>query len=280
MKRPVPFLLAAATFLFPFIASAQTYFRRVPVVTQVQGAAFFRTSITIGNDHRTAPASVTLLLSYRSPVDGTFQTKGLAVSAPLAPHQSVFIEDVIQEFKNAGVIRSQDATVGLFGTLLVKYDGLQSDDDGDVVARTYSAAPGGGTNGIAYAGRVTDETGASRIHATLRNGTFGNDGNTRANIGFVNEGAVAADVQVVYYDALTGATLKGFKLSDVAHHLLEPGEVFQISNVFADSSVPAGTKQILVDASTLTSGNLVSGYAVQLDATTNDGSFFLMTEYD
>ena len=53
--------------------------RSVPVVTQVQGAVFYRTSITLFNGNASTTTPVEMLFSYRSPADGTFQTTTLQV---------------------------------------------------------------------------------------------------------------------------------------------------------------------------------------------------------
>lgn len=278
MRKLASYLFAVAAFHCSVVLSAQEFSKRIPVVTQVQGAVFYRTSLTIGNDSSTKSAAITLILTYRSPVDSSVQTKSVAVNGVLAPHEVFFLPDVIEEFRGAGSIRSEDANVGLYGTLLVRYTGLSSEHDLSVVARTYSPATGGGTNGIAYAGRPNDEASSSKIHAAARNGDFGIEGSTRTNIAFVNEGGSTVDLQVTYYDGSTGATIKTFLLSDVIHHLLSPGEVVQLNNIFATSGVPAGTSRMVVQATLPSQGDLMSGYVVQLDSITNDGSFFVMTE--
>jgi hypothetical protein len=219
-----------------------------------------------------------LTLRYRSPADGTFQTPTMALADPIAGGQAQTFEDVIQTFKDSGLIRAQDQSVGLFGTLEVDADGLADPSQLSVVARTFSPATGGGTNGIAYIGRDTEASGsATQVVAFIRNGAFGADGTTRANIGFVNEGASPVDVRVIYLDAMSGSKLKDFTLSSALGHVLDPGEVVQLNNVFASAGVPAGTRLMSVTAEPVTPGR-VSGYAVQLDSVTSDGSFFLMTE--
>jgi hypothetical protein len=103
------------------------------------------------------------------------------------------------------------------------------------------------------------------------------DGTTRANIGLVNEGSAPTDVRITYLDASSGAKIKEFNLSSAVGHTLSPGEVVQINNIFVSSGVPPSTRLINVQAVPL-SAVPISGYAVQLDEVTSDGSFFLMTE--
>jgi hypothetical protein len=267
-------MLVAALLLAPAGVAAHTNFS-VPVVTQVQGVTFYRTSITVGNAHFSSPTSVRMVLSYRSPVDGSFQTTTFS-PGPLGPMSTIFLEDVIQAFKDAGAIRSEDADALLFGTLSVELDEIEERFEAAVVARTYSPGAAGGTEGIAYSGRNPDGLGSTRVRTLARSGSFGSDGSTRANIGFVNESPVATDLTITYVDGDTASIVREFALSSVIGRLLAPREVVQLNNVFA--GLPAETQKILVEAEVTAPGASVSGYAVQLDNTTNDGSFFVMEE--
>ena len=270
--RTLPGRTLLLLLLFPVTALADIAVR-VPVVTQVQGAALFRTSLTVANGSGGHSADIVLRLSYRSLVDGTFQNVTLSEGS-LLPHRTLFFEDIVQHFKDEGSIRSQDRTANLFGTLLVTFVASgQQLEDSIAEARTYSAANGGGTNGIAYIGRNASTAGSDTIKGAVRNGAFGADGTTRANIGFVNEGTVVTDVEITYYDGATGATLKDFVQSS-----LSVGEVVQLNNIFADSAVPPGTRSIVVRAQAVAGNGRISGYGVQLDSVTQDASFFLMVE--
>ena len=223
MKRPGVAAAVLGVLLAPAALQAAVS-QRVPVVTQVQGVVFYRTFLMIGIASGSPAVSPTLTLTYRSPVDGSIQKPALTVTPPIAGGTSRTYEDVIQSFKNAGVIRSQDQSVGLFGTLQVSASALTSPSQLSVVARTYSPATGGGTNGIAYVGRDTAAAGsASKLVAFVRNGEFGTDGTTRANIGFVNEGTGIVDVRVTYIDAATGTKIKDFNLSSVRQSHVQPG---------------------------------------------------------
>jgi hypothetical protein len=277
MKTP---RVCAAVFgaLFLPAVLAATVSQRIPVVTQVQGVVFYRTFLMIGVASGSPTAIPTLTLTYRSPVDGTVQSPALTLATAIGGGQAQTFEDVIQTFKDAGSIRTADLGVGIFGTLTVTADALSLSSQLSVVARTYSPATGGGTNGIAYIGRDRASSGSmSRVTAFVRNGTFGLDGTTRANVGLVNEGPAATDVRVTYLDAGSGVKIKEFNLSSTVGHALNPGEVVQLNNIFAGSGVPTSTRLINVQAVPL-SPIPISGYAVQLDSVTNDGSFFLMTE--
>jgi hypothetical protein len=272
-------LAVSGSLLLCSIAQAE-HTKSVPIVTQVQGATFYRTSMTISNGNALLTTPVNMRFSYRAP-DGTFQVTQLAVSPNLGPRKVHVFDDIIQEFKDAGAIRAQDANQPLFGTLLVTFDTIGDDNrfEAATVARTYSPSPGGGTLGIAYAGRCFCLTGSQgRVIGSMRSGVFGNDGSTRANLGIINEGSGSTDVQVSYFDGDSGVQLKTFAVSGRAGHILEENEVFQINNIFADPAVPSTTTKLVVELSALTNGVYVSGYGVQLDNTTNDGAFFFFEE--
>jgi hypothetical protein len=278
MRMPRIAAAVCAVFLFVPALVVGAVSQRIPVVTQVQGVVFYRTFLMVGVASGSPTVTPRMILTYRSPADGTLQTPTLTFPEPLAGGQAETFEDVIQTFKDSGLIRQQDLSVGLFGTLEVSADALTDPSQMSVVARTFSPATGGGTNGIAYVGRDVQTAGSStRLVAFLRNGDFGSDGTTRANIGFVNEGATPVDIRVTYLDAATGAKIKDFTISSVVSRPLGPGEVVQLNNVFASAGVPAGTRLLSVVAEPVAAGR-ISGYAVQLDSVTSDGSFFLMTE--
>lgn len=268
---------SVALFLFSFAAAAGAdVFFDVPVVTQVQGVAFYRTSLAVSN---IGPFSVMgLNFVYRSPVDNTMQS---AHKQDSVGHFGTFASDDIVEFmKTNSNMRAADKTVALFGTLQLELVATVDPADIAIVARTYSPGAGGnGTLGIAYAGRPTSAATRAFTQMTtmVRNGTFGHDGNTRANVGVINWGNSAIDLKVEYIDPSTGLTLKTFNVSSAAGHLLESREVVQFGNVFGDTAL-TGVSRIIVIVTPIPPSQTFSGYAVQLDNTTNDGSFFLFTE--
>ncbi len=279
MKIRFAFALVIVAGVLACAAAEAAEVRSVPVVTQIQGATFYRTSITLSNGNPTITTPVEMLFSYRSPVDGSFQTTTLTLNPALGPHRVRFFDDIIQAFKDAGRIRAADVNRGLFGTLLVTFGALDIRAESGVVARTYSPAPGGGTLGIAYEGRCYCETGSRfRVLGPGRSGVFGNDGSTRTNLGIVNEGLGATDVRITYYNGDTGAQLKQFFLSSVAGHDLEENEVFQLNNIFSDSAIPSTVHTMVIQVEAQIADVYASAYVVQLDNTTQDGSFFFLFE--
>jgi hypothetical protein len=283
MRLSTAFFPAALLSLSVVATTEAAVTRNVPVVTQIQGVTFYRTSIMLTNGNETLTTGAVMKFSYRSPVDRSFQVTSVTLSPALGPKHVIFFEDIIQAFKDAGAIRSVDRNSGLFGTLLVTYDTLTIKAEAGVVARTYSAAPGGGTLGFAYEGRCFCEVGTRfRALGGGRDGVFGNDGSTRANLGIVNQGDVngegSTDVRITYYDGSNGNQLKQFFLASVIGHDLEANEVVQLNNIFHDAAIPSTTTTLMIKVEAQKANWYVSTYVVQLDNTTQDGSFFYLFE--
>ena len=267
--RTLRWTLAALLLLGPSSVFADVVLR-IPIVTQIQGAVFYRTSVTIGNGSGNHSVNIALRLVYRSLADGSLQSVTLN-EGQLQQSRTLFFEDIIQHFRDEGVIRAADASVAIFGTLQVTFIAVShAIEDSLAEARTYSP-DGAGTLGIAYVGRDADLAGSKIIKAAMRNGSFGTDGTTRANIGFVNEGTVPTTVAITYRDGTTGQEVGQFTTPE-----LRPGEVTQLNNIF--SNLPAGTRTVIVRASASATNGRISGYGVQLDSVTNDGAFFLFVE--
>lgn len=265
------------------VDAASATIKSIPIVTQVQGVVFYRTSVTISNGSATLTTPVTMYFYYRSPADGSFHFAVVELTPLLGPRRVRFFDDIVQAFKDAGVIRSQDVNQPLFGSLLVDFESIPESKKFEtaVIARTYSPATGGGTLGIAYAGRCFCLTGSTgRVISSARSGVFGNDGSTRSNLGIVNEGFGESDVRISYYDGATGVLLKQFLVSSKAGHILGEGEVYQINNIFGDSAVPDSTTTMVVELDALDPDVFVTGYGVQLDNTSNDGAFYFFEEED
>lgn len=91
---------ATLLLLGPAVASADV-FLRIPIVTQVEGVVFYRTSVTLGNATSGNSPNILLKLTYRSPVDGTLQNVTLD-SGQLLPYRTNFFEDIIQHLKDSG----------------------------------------------------------------------------------------------------------------------------------------------------------------------------------
>ncbi len=85
-------------------------------------------------------------------------------------------------------------------------------------------------------------------------------------------------MRVTYFNGDTGAQLRQFSLSSVAGHSLQPNEVFQLNNIFSDPAIPSSVHTMVIQVEAQVQDGYASAYVVQLDNTTNDGSFFFLEE--
>jgi hypothetical protein len=260
---------------------AQTsYSVEVPVVTRIQGTAFFRTAIDISNNTNDNGVTATFQYSYRRTSDnGFFRTTPhtLTLDAVFNFHQ----DDFVQYMGSLGLLQP-GAADSSFGTLLVTFENLPSIQgwEGTVTARTYSPAPGGGTNGIAYAGTLFFESASSTLVATIRD-TLPSPteaGALRTNLGIrntdINGTTNAVIVDISFYDVVTGT-----RVGDILSRSLQPGEVHQISNVFAVAAIPSSVVSVIAFADVrnpTSTSPTIEGYVNILDDATKDGSFFEM----
>jgi hypothetical protein len=165
----------------------------------------------------------------------------------------------------------------------VHFEALDIRREAGAVARIYSAAPGGGTLGFAFEGRCFCAVGTTdRALGGGRDGAFGNDGSTRANLGIVNQGDASGsgstDARITYFDGANGNQLKQFFLSSVIGRELAANEVYQLNNIFTDAAIPPTTTTLVIKVEAQKANWFISAYIVQLDNTTQDGSFFYLFE--
>jgi hypothetical protein len=266
---------------------AQTsYSVEVPIVTRIQGTAFFKTAIDISNNTNSNGVTATFQYAYtRTSDNGFFRTVPQALT--LNAVDNFHHDDFVQYMGSLGILQP-GAADSSFGTLLVTFENLPSDDgwEGTVFARTYSPAPvGGGTNGIAYAGSLFFESASVTLVATIRD-TLPSPteaGALRTNIGIRSTDVTGttnnATVDLSFYDTVTGTrvgnilTLSG----------LRPGEVRQINNVYTAASISTDVTSVIVFADVRnpsTSTPTIEGYVNILDDATKDGSFFEMKRAD
>jgi hypothetical protein len=270
--RAALLILAASTALSPLMAQTTiTYY--VPIATQVKGNVQYRTSVLLTNQSAAVTQPPVFLFRYRSPVDGTFQTAGALGPRQLGPLETTYYDDIIAAFNSVGAIRAADANQQLFGTLEVQLASSSSASVfGEVIARTYSPTFCGFV-GLAY--KATDGVGATTLTTTVRHDTGGTM-ETRTNVGLINRGTVPTDVTLTFFDGNTGAQVFQYQLSSRAGHILAPGEVVQLNNVLSDPALSGlPNRNIVLRATTATQP--IEGYAVILDGTSNDGSFYTMT---
>ncbi len=284
-------------------AEANSFSAEVPVVTRVQGTAFFRTSIDINNNTSKNGVTASYQFSYScvsstcSPVGGFYRTPVQTIN--LLGLQNFHQDDFVNYVSGLGLLQP-GAVSGSIGTLLVTFASLPQASpqgwEGSVVARTYNhldeSTATSGTVGFAYNASLFFESADTTLVGTARDtqSNAGLAGKLRSNVGVrntdINGSGQNVTVVLSFYDAATGQ-LVGNKQTMTN---LQPGELRQISNVWGTAGISSSVNQIIIfvdnPAPTSTSPTF-EGYVTIVDGgsatsgsasgiATQDASFFEM----
>jgi hypothetical protein len=283
----------------------------VPVVARVQGTAFFRTSIDINNNtNRTVTAtfqfSYTCFSSSCSPV-GHFDHTDVndPRSTITLPVLGNFHQDDFVDYLAGLNMLVPGAVQGTFGTLLVTFANLPPQErllgsEGTVVARTYNhldeSTPSSATVGFAYNASLFFESADTTLVGTARDTKASPTiaGLLRSNVGIrntdVNGKRTNVNVVLSFYDAGTGPT--GGQLVGTQQQMsdLRPGELRQISDLWATAGIPPTVHQVIIFADVISPSSStpeIEGYVTIIDGraatggstagiATQDASFFEM----
>jgi len=282
-------------------APTATYSSELPQISRVAGQAFYRTAVDITNN--TSTNGVVALVQYAYTCTGAngcaagFFTATNPIQIPLQALDSFHSDDMVSYLNDQGVL-APGAVDGSFGSLLVTFSNLPSATgwEGTVTARNYNrvneANPSLGTVGYAYNGSLFFESAHSTVVGTIRDTSpaalaGGTQGSQRTNLGVRNtdiDGSLFpgtdrhVTVDVTFYDVTAGSATNGQKVgSTVSIVGIAPGEVRQVSNVFAAAQIPATVSSAIafVDVRSPTANTpTIEGYFNVGDNVTNDFSFF------
>lgn len=282
-------------------AEANSFSSEVPVVTRVQGTAFFRTSIDINNNTSKNGVTAQYQFSYScvspscSPVGGFYRTPVQTIN--LLGLQNFHQDDFVNYLSGLSLLQP-GAVSGAIGTLLVTFGSLPQASpqgwEGSVVARTYShldeSTSTSGTVGFAYNASLFFESADTTLVGTARDtqSNPGIAGKLRSNVGVRNTdiNGTGQNVTVVlsFYDAATGQAV-GTKQTMTN---LQPGELRQISNVWGTAGISSTVNQIIIfvdNPSPTSTSPTFEGYVTIVDGgsatsgsasgiATQDASFF------
>ncbi len=249
-------------------ASATSYSAEVPVVTRIQGTAFFRTSVDI-NNNTNQPITVEYQFSYTCLSSGCaaapnnfFRTT--VQSFPLAALANFHQDDFVDYLNSQGLLQT-GAEQGTIGSLLVTFSGVTAFGTGgvilgseaSVVARTYNHldenTPSSATVGFAYNASLFFESADTTLIGTARDTKAAPSlpGTLRSNVGVrntdINGTQTDVTVQLSFYDTATGQRVGNvMTLSGVRGTGMQPGEVQQIPDIFTAAAIPSGVHQIIV----------------------------------
>ena len=250
-----------------------------PIVGRVRGASTtFFTSLDITNN----TARPTEVDFFYTPADGSASRSGTL--GTLQGFDDIHTDDFFQSLADAGVIAPNQGDSS-FGTLLLTFNNpsFAKGTEATAVARVYSFAAGtsGPTYGLSYRATPLHTDGAHSLASVARStpGLVTNIG--IENVGINDSGnSVSAPITVrlSFFDPTTGTAVGTQPTFNLA-----PGQVIQINDVINNAGknafqLPAGTRSVIVFVDEIAGTSQISGYAVQKDTSTNDGSFVLMQE--
>jgi len=240
-------------------AEANSFSVEVPVVTRIQGTAFFRTAIDINNNTSKNNVTASYQFSYTcvsstcSPVGGFYRTPVQSVN--LAGLGNFHQDDFVNFAAGAGLLQP-GAVNGCLGTLLVTFAALPQTNpqgwEGSVVARTYNhldeSTATSATVGFAYNASLFFESADTTLVGTARDtkSSGGLAGTLRSNVGVrntdINGSGQNVTVVLSFYDVATGQ-LVGTKQTLTA---IQPGELRQIPDIFTAAGIPSTVNQIII----------------------------------
>jgi len=265
------------------LCTGTCYSVELPVVTRVQGTAFFRTSVDITNN---TGGNITATFQYTYAAGGgLFHTTATPIA--LGGFDNFHQDDIVAYLGTLGLLQP-GADQSSFGTFLVTFDNLPSKHgwEGTVTGRTYSPDAGGlGTNGIAYLGSLFFESSSGTLVGLIRDTIPAPTiaGALRTNLGIRNTDIFPSanpdndivSVTLTFYDTATGALVG----NAIPMDNLAPGEVRQINNVFVVAAIPTSVTSVIVFADVVNASltqPTVEGYINILDDGTKDGAFYEM----
>ena len=269
-----------------------TYSVEVPVLARVQGSAFFRTLIAITNNTSTNGVTASYQFSYTcvaaacSPAGGFYRTTPVQIIT--LPALGSFVQDDFIDYLNTLGLLQPGAEQGSIGTLLVTFSNLPTSNgyEANVVARTYNrlveADATQGTVGFAYNASLFFDSADTTLVGFARDTKAAPTiaGKLRSNIGIRNTDINGTDqnmtVDITFYDTATGTKVG----STITFADLRPGEVRQVSDVWATAGISSTVNSVIVFADarnpTATSPTM-EGYITIIDGqNTQDASLFTM----
>jgi hypothetical protein len=278
-------------------ALGTAYSVEVPVLARVQGTAFFRTLIAFANN-TSSNVTATFQFSYTcvaaacNPAGGFYRTP----TAPASPANTItlpalgsFVQDDFIDYLNSQGVLQPGAEQGSIGTLLVTFSNLPTSNgyEANVIARTYNrlveADATQGTVGFAYNASLFFDSADTTLVGFARDTKAAPTiaGKLRANIGIRNTDINGTNqnmtVDITFYDTATGQKVG---TNAVSFADLRPGEVRQVSDIWATAGISSTVTSVIVFADsrnpTATSPTM-EGYITIIDGqNTQDASLFTM----
>jgi hypothetical protein len=273
-------------------ACTTSYSQEVPVLARVQGTAFFRSLVAVTNNTNKNGVTASYQFSYTcvaaacSPVGGFYRTT--TPQTITLPALGSFVQDDFIDYLNSQGLLQPGANQGSIGTLLVTFDNLPSCNgwEANVVARTYNrlveSDASQGTVGFAYNASLFFDSADTTLIGFARDTKAAPTiaGKLRANIGIrntdINGTQQNMTVDITFYDTATGQRVG----NTITFADLRPGEVRQVSDIWATAAIPSTVTSVIVFADsrnpTATSPTM-EGYITIIEGqNTQDAALFTM----
>jgi hypothetical protein len=266
----------------------------IPIIGRLIGSGntLFLTSLDVSNNTAAATQvdfyfdGIDLATQQALIVDGSITVNGLAPveTGTLRGYANVHFDDFIEALVQAGQLTAEVRDHGVLGSLLLVFNGFTRAGQGSASAR-FENAFGGGTVGVALAGRVLTTSEPQQLVAAVRD-TRGRPGPQLYTNMFINNigltpttGAAAGPVTV---EITARANSNGQPVGNsIVIANLPPGQTASVNQVLTALGVPPSSEDTILVLARVTSGNAaIAGVTSTVDDATRDGSVVEMSRAD
>jgi len=275
------------------LTTPPSYSQELPVIARVQGTAFFRTFVSFTNNTSQSVTasyqfSYTCVSAACSPAGGFYRTPRDPPPTITLPARGSFVQPDFIDYLNTQGLLQPGANQGTIGTLLVTFTNLPSCDgwEANVLARVYNrlveSDASQGTVGFAFNGSLFFDSADTALvgygHDTKASPDIA--GKIRTNVGVRNTDINGTNqnmtVEITCYDTATGA-LVGSKITFAD---LRPGEVRQVSDLWATAGISSTVTNVIIFADALNptaTSPTMEGYVTLIEGqNTQDAALFTM----
>ena len=254
-------------------------------ITLAGRASFLRTAIDITNTTNKNGVTADMQFSYTcissacSPQNAFYRTPVQTIS--LQALDTRHFDDIVGYLATLPGVLATGADQGSYGTLLVTFRNLNTSigSEGTVQARNYSriveSDPLKGNVGFATPSSLFIEAARTTLVGTARNTRTAAtvEGTLASNVGVrnsdINATGASDNVELSFYDTATGARVGNI----VTLAGLRPGELREVSDVWAAAGIPLSTHTVVVFADVKAGSATIEGYITIDDVNSKDSSF-------
>jgi hypothetical protein len=220
-------------------------------------------------------------------LNGSISSAGAAVAqgtgGPMRHRSDAHFDDFVDSLVKAGLLPSTIETDGFIGSILFVFDGFTKVGQGSASVRFYNSF-GGGTIGQSLKGQEVTVSEPQKLVAVFRDSRAIPGGPQLYanlfinNMGLTPDGTGSPGSDTVHLQAYANST--GEPTGTAIDLAIAPGQTASVSDVLHRLAVPAGESTVLVYATVTSGTSAIAGAAVEIDATTKDGSVMDMNRAD